>query len=182
MPYARGGWVVAKRRLTDEERARILELHAGGMARNAIAREVGRAASLVTRVVHESGGTFKRAAEVVAATEARKVDNASRRASAVSRLYDQADYLLGRLEAPTFKATADNFGQVVVTEVPRDATPPADVRSLGSTVANLLHSAAKLEQVDSAKSGASEAKGILGNLADALRTAYDQLPDPDTDD
>lgn len=165
--------------LTDAERARILELHGQGVARNAIAREVGRSNGTVTNVVTAAGLSFERTAEVVHAVEAKRVDNAARRASAIGRLYDQADYLLGRLEAPTFKATGENFGKVEVTEVPRDATPAADVRSLGSTVSNLLHSAAKLEQVDATRTGAADAKGILGNLADALNVAYQQLDDPD---
>lgn len=164
------------RRLEEAERARILELHGRGESRNAIARAVERSPGVVSKVVHTAGLSFERAGEVVAATEAKRVDNAVRRASAVGRLYDLADHLLGRLEAPTFKATGDCFGEVKVTEVPRDATPPADVRSLSSSVANLLHSAAKLEQVDAASAGAGAAKGILGAFRDALTEAYDQLP------
>jgi hypothetical protein len=173
---------MANKALTDDERARILELHAQGMPRNQIARETGRSAGTVTKVVHDTGGTFQRAAEVVAATEAKRVDNAVRRADMVHRLYDQAAYLLDRLEAPTFKVVGDSWGNAVVTTVPRDATPPADVRSLGATAVNMLQACARLEQVDSAKTGASEAKGILGNLATALQNAYDQLPNDEGTD
>jgi hypothetical protein len=40
---------------------------------------------------------------------------------------------------------------------------------------NLLVAAAKLEAVDAGQAGTAEARGILGNLQDALAGAYGQL-------
>ena len=48
-------------RLTDETRARIVELCKQGRTRNSIAREVGRATGSVSAVVKAAGLTFDRA-------------------------------------------------------------------------------------------------------------------------
>lgn len=135
-----------------------------------------RSPGTVTTVVREAGLSFERGPEVAAATEARKADNATRRASSVGRLYDLADRLLARLESDTFKATAESWGAVVVSELPQDAAPAGDVRSLASSVSNLLQSAAKLEQVDAGRSGAEGAVSVITALGEQMRALVGEYP------
>ena len=161
--------------ITDAERTRILELQSEGMSRNAICRETGRSAGLVTRVVQAAGRSFERAPEIAAATEAKRVDNASRRADAIAKLYTQSGHLFDRLAADTFTTTGyDRSGNAVTTVLERDATPPADLRHLAATAVNMLQAAARLEDVDKAGAGAAEGRSIVAGLFDALKDAAGQ--------
>lgn len=63
-----------------EERARLRQLHAKGLGRNAIAAELGRSAGTVTKLAAEMGLSFDRA-PTVAATAAAKADAAALRAA-----------------------------------------------------------------------------------------------------
>lgn len=166
--------------LSREERARILELRAEGLSRNAIAREVGRSAGVVSKVVKEAGGSFERSEEVKAATEARKVDNATRRTRAVERLYDQVERLLDRLDADSFVTVGYDFGKAVRTKLKRDEIPPADLRQLATTITNLLHSAAKLEAVD-AGHNAEAARAMITSLGEQVRALVGPYPGDDSD-
>lgn len=164
--------------LTASEQRLIREEHAAGTSCNAIARTLGRSASTVSRYAREQGLTWD-AGRTAAATEAKQATNRERRAELVRRLYNRADAILDRLEAEQFKVvgfTAGEFGgKAVVTEIDADAIPGTEERALTGMVVNALVAAAKLEQVDAGQAGSAEAKGILGNLADALQSAYGQL-------
>lgn len=163
--------------LTDSERGRILELHGEGMSRNRIAREVGRSSYAVSKTVADAGLSFARGDQVKAATEAVRVDNASRRANAIRRLYEQSERVFDRLDADVFKATGyDKSGNAIVTDLHRDEIPPADYRHLSATAANMLHSAAKLEQVDAGRNG-GQARSVVDRMWDALLTAEDETGD-----
>lgn len=173
--------------LTREEKERILSLHGEGMTRGAIARKVGRDPASVTRVVKAAGLSFARTDEVKEAIEATKVDNAGRRANAVQRLYTLVERLLDRLDADTYTAIGYAFGQAVRTTLNQDEVPPAELRHLTVTVTNLLHSAAKLEQVDKGMGGEA-AMSLLGDLVDGMRAKYgtgeestDDAESPDTE-
>lgn len=60
-------------RITDDERAEILRLAREGLARNEVARQVGRDPSVVTRICNAAGVSFDRSA-TKAATAARQID------------------------------------------------------------------------------------------------------------
>ncbi|MGI5196566.1 hypothetical protein ACQEVY_23440 [Streptomyces sp. CA-288835] len=49
---------IQNRPVTEEDYQRVAELHARGMGRNAIAREVGRVQRTVRVIAHELGLTF----------------------------------------------------------------------------------------------------------------------------
>lgn len=161
--------------LTQDERARILELQAEGMPRNRIAAEVGRSSAAVSKVVHAAGRTFDRPPGVVAAVAAKRVDNAERRANAVARLYDIVDRLLDRLQGETHTVVGFDFGKAVRTQVSWEEVPPADIRSLTATVANLLHSAAKLEALDTG-SNADHARSVIVTLGEQIRALVGDYP------
>ena len=162
--------------MTDTERQQIVALHAEGLSCTAIAKRLGRATSTISRVAPSLGITWDRAGQTAAAAEAVALSNRERRAKAVRRLYDRAERVLDRLDADQFKVVGfDRDGYARVTPVDADAIPGTEERALSGMAVNLLVAAARLEQVDAAHSDTSEAKGILGNLQDALGAAYASL-------
>jgi transposase-like protein len=161
--------------LTDSEQRYIRERHEAGDSCNAIARTLGRSASTVSRYAREAGLSWD-SSRTAPATEAKQASNRERRARLVSRLYDRADKIMDRLEAEQFKLVGlDKDGYARTNVVDADAIPGAEERALTGMVVNALVAAARLEQVDAGQAGNAEAKGILGNLADALQSAYGQL-------
>lgn len=86
--------------IPEETRARIVELAAAGVSRNAIAAEVGVARRTVTKYATAAGHTFDRTA-TKAATEAARIDNAAKReALAADILTEVAVSIRGIREAP----------------------------------------------------------------------------------
>ncbi len=96
-----GGDAVRKP-ITDEDRDQVRQLHAEGMTRNAIARAIGRSGSTVSKIAgdFEPPLSFERGPEVVAATDARRIDLAARRAQFAERLHESAERLHEQLFAP----------------------------------------------------------------------------------
>lgn len=84
--------------ITEEVRARILELARGGMSCNGIAREVGVSPSTVSRAAKKAGVSFDRA-QTAKAVEAAKVDVAALRAElALELLQDIRSTMTGMRE------------------------------------------------------------------------------------
>lgn len=165
--------------LTPAERARILELHGQGLSRNAIAREVGRSPGTITTVVHDAGLGFERAPEVAHATVAKQLDNRAKRAMLEELLLDDALALREQLWRPALVYNfggKDNTYEQHMLDRPDFAGQAAIMRTVGVAI----DKAVRLADVDKATTGAGEAKGILGNLADALGVAYSQLDDAET--
>lgn len=161
--------------ITDADRERIRQLHAEGLSCRAIARELGRSPASVGNHAKAMGLQWDQS-RTAAATEAHKATNADRRARLVARLYGRADKIMDRLEADQFKLVGlDKDGYARTNVIAADAIPGAEERALTGMVVNLLAGAAKLELVDAGTAGLAEAKGILGNLSDALAGAYGQL-------
>lgn len=162
--------------LTDEDRQLIRDRHAAGHSCSAIARELGRATSTVSRVGRELGLSWAGSTQTEAATRVKQASNRERRAAAVARLYDRAERIMDRLEADRFKVVGfDKYGNAVVTQIAADAIPGTEERALSGMAINALVAAARLEAVDATDSQVGEARGILGNLQDALGAAYAQL-------
>ncbi|MFF5972228.1 helix-turn-helix domain-containing protein [Streptomyces sp. NPDC012769] len=116
------------RPVTDEERTRIRELHAQGLGRNAIARELGRGTRTISVEAAAMNLVFDRAA-TEAATAARKADLAEKRAILADALADDALRLTEQLWQPTF---VYSFGgkDNVYEEHRVPEPPPADKRAL----------------------------------------------------
>lgn len=167
------------RPLSADERARILELHAGGETRNAIARKVGRSPGTVSTVVHGAGKSFERSPEVAAATAAKTMDNRAKRARLEELLLDDALRLREQLWQP---ALVYNFGGKDNTYEERTLPQPdfGGQQAIMRTVGVAIDKAVRLADADKASTGAEDAKGILGNLADALNVAYGQMEHPET--
>jgi hypothetical protein len=149
------------RPVTDEARARVMALHAAGKGRNEIAREVGYSTATITKIVSAAGKSFDRS-ETAVAVAARK----ARRAAIVTRLFNRSEFLLARLEAPSFKTLVKIQGGGEESRE-LDFVPTPNERDLNAAIAGYLSTAAKLELQDSSQ-GAEVAKSMLGNLAEAL--------------
>ncbi|MFG3349511.1 helix-turn-helix domain-containing protein [Streptomyces sp. NPDC048018] len=116
------------RPVTDEERARIRELHAQGLSRNAIARELDRSGRTISVQAAAMHLTFDRAA-TEAATAARKADLEEKRVILAEALTDDALRLTAQMWEPT---TLHSFGGKDHTYAKKDIPEPlhADKRAL----------------------------------------------------
>jgi hypothetical protein len=86
--------------LTDDERRKIRDLHAAGLSRNAIAKEIGRSGSTVSVAAKEMGLSFERGHEVEAATKAMVADAKTKRAELMNTLLDDAARLRAQIWEP----------------------------------------------------------------------------------
>lgn len=139
------------RPITDEERQQIRELHADGLGRNDIARQLGRSAGIVSKVTAELGLSFDRAA-TKAATAAAVIDAKARRARLMEGLLDDAEALRAQLFAET---VIRNFGGKDNTynekTVPRP--PFRDQREIVQAVATAINTSLRLDAHDSDEQG-----------------------------
>lgn len=162
--------------ITDGERDRIRHLHAAGTTRNDIARDLGRSPATVSKVCVELGLTFDRTA-VAAATEARKADAASRRASLELDLLDDAARLRKQLWKPAryIDHGGKDFDRVEWTQ---DEPTAVDKLKLMQAVGVAIDRSLKLAEHDSDQ-GVDQAKSMLGDLMTQLGTAWRGEPAPD---
>lgn len=150
--------------VTGSDRERVRELHAQGMTRNDIAKQIGRSPSTVSKLAHALGLTFDRSKTAVA-TVAKQRDNQARRADLVARLYGRGERILDRVEAPRYTFTTATVNGIETKIL--DHVPAPDEKALASSVSSHLTSAAKLEAID-ADRGTDAAKSMLGGIATAL--------------
>lgn len=156
---------------------RFRELHTQGLGRNAISREMGICNAVVSRTAEHLELTFERS-RIEAATAARLADLAERRSILAEQLTSDAERLRKKLWEPTF-VYAFGGAQNVYTSEPVDEPPPADKRSLMSTVGIAVDKSLKLAPVETSGSGADDAKSMLGKLAQGiaeLATRDDETP------
>ncbi|MFJ6935701.1 helix-turn-helix domain-containing protein [Streptomyces sp. NPDC101132] len=159
------------RPVTDQTKADVRRLHAEGLSRNAIARQLERSPRTVSVICEELGLSFDRTA-TAAATQAAAVDARARRTQIMERLYDQAEKILARLERQDHRVREVSFGKVVTYQV--EELPAQDVRNLMVAVSTATTQAAKLEALNS-DNGVADAKSMLGQLAAGLTAAYQAM-------
>ncbi|MYW34483.1 hypothetical protein GT040_35725 [Streptomyces sp. SID2119] len=151
---------------------RFLELHTQGLGRNAISREMGVTASVVSRTAEHLGVTFDRS-RIEAATAARLADLAERRSILAEQLTSDAERLRKKLWEPTF-VYAFGGAQNIYNSEPVDEPPPADKRSLMSTASTAIDKSLKLAPAETSGSGADDAKSMLGKLAQGIAELANQ--------
>ncbi|MFI7532596.1 hypothetical protein [Streptosporangium sp. NPDC049376] len=137
-------------------RAAILDsIHAGGK-RNEIARQHNVSPSTVSKIARDEGVTtaFDRT-QTETATRAKQADNKSRRTQLASLALDDADTMRRR---------------ALAAEAGRDA------RDFATAYGIFIDKHVVLERLDS-DNGASEARSMLGAIAEALEVAAANLPD-----
>lgn len=164
---------------TDDEREAVRSRHAGGMGRNQISRETGIHTRKVSKIAEELGLTFKRAAWVREAVDAKRVDAKARRAALQLALLGDAERMREQLWSA---CVVYNFGGKDNTYEEHPLTEPSfrDKREIMTAVGIAVDRAVKLDQYD-ADPGVDAAKSMLGALAAGLGAAYDQLTAPPTD-
>lgn len=157
--------------ITDADRERVRELHAEGLARNAIAAKMGRSQAAVSKIAKALGLDFDRS-RTAAATEAKVLDARARRAQLMHDLLDDANRLRRQLWEPT---TIYSFGgkDNTYNSKPVDRPPFKDQRDIMGAASLAITASLRLDEHDTA--GAEGAKSMLGALATGLQVAYDQL-------
>lgn len=152
---------------------RLRQLHAEGLGRNAIAREIGCNPSCISRTAHYLGLTFDRTS-TQEATAARLADLEERRVDLAIQFHDIAEESLERLYEPTtvfsFGGKDNNYNEHTF-----DEAPVAERQKLVTAAAIAVDKSLKLAP-PAAGSDLAGAKSMLGSLGEAL-TRYSQDKD-----
>lgn len=169
--------MAAARPVTQADKDRVKELHAEGMSRNDIGRALGRSGRTISRIAAELGLSFERAGATAAATEAKKIDAAARRAQLQVDALTSAQRLLDQMFAPT---TVFNFGgkENDYNERRHDEPPFRDKQSIAIAMQALATTALRLAEYDKA-TGSEDEKSMLVDLRNALITVRAHKPPPD---
>lgn len=166
-------------KMSDDECARIRELHAAGQSLGQIAAELGRSKSTVSKFARQNQLTWG-AERTAAATEAKVATNRDKRAALESRFLDEAALLLDQLHG---QHLVFNFGGKDNT-YEQHILPEPDVqskRTLIQAAGTAVDKAVKLAEVDKAGAGAEAGKSMVGALFAALAVTpvEDQETPPD---
>ena len=159
------------RTVSDAERAEIVRLHAQGLGRNEIARQVGRAQRTVSLICAEEGLIFD-TSMTEDATRARVAQLAALRADTAVDLHLDAMKLTQQMWEP---AVVFNFGGKDNTYRDKavDEPPALDKKALMTAAGIALEKSLKLvPPADDA--GAGEARSMLGQLMAGLKAVYDE--------
>ena len=154
--------------ISDQDRERVRQLHARGMSRNDIAREIGRAAGTVTKIARQLGLSFDRTA-TKAATEAKVADARDRRANLAVALLADAERLREQLwrscSIYNFGGRDNTYNEVLVVE-----PPFADKLKILQSVNIAVDKALRLDEYDSGN--ATVAGSLLGSLFASLQAKH----------
>ncbi len=156
--------------ITDEDRNRVAQLHAQGLSRNEIARQIGRSGRTVSRIAADLGLTFERGEQVRAATQAKVLDAKARRAQLALDLLADAERMRRALwEACTvynFGGKDNTFEQALIAE-------PSfrDKREITAAVSTAMAASLKLDEYDR-QTGSDEERSMLVDLAEKLGAAW----------
>ncbi|WP_371652486.1 MULTISPECIES: helix-turn-helix domain-containing protein [unclassified Streptomyces] len=169
------------RPIDDRDREQVRRLHAQGKARNEIARAIKRSPSTVSKIAAACDPplTFERSPEVVAATEARRIDLAARRAQLAEQLHTDAERLRAQLWEPT---TLGAFGgkDNVWSETRLDRPTFGDQRQILAAAGTAIEKSIKLAPAEGGED-ATQVRSMLGALGEALTRAADDDEDADED-
>lgn len=159
------------RPVTEDDYQLVRELHARGMGRNAIAREIGRAQRTVSVIAGELGLVFD-ASMTEDATRHRIAQLAALRADTAVDLHLDALRLTQQMWEP---ATIYNFGGKDNTYRDKqvDEPPTGDKKNLMAAAGIALEKSLKLVP-PADDSGVEDAQSVLGQLMVGLKAAYDQ--------
>ncbi|WP_425829318.1 hypothetical protein [Streptomyces fractus] len=164
--------------VSDADREQVRRLHAQGLTRNAVARQIGRSASTVTKIAKAEGLRFDGGARMTgAATEARRQDLAAVRTEAQHRLYTRALANLARVEASHYvRVELLPTGQTV--DVVSDDPPAHDERHHAQAIASYLATAQRLAEVDAGRD-TDGVRSALTDLGSGIRRLLARPPDDD---
>jgi hypothetical protein len=160
---------MAARPIDAKDRAAVRRLHKQGKTRNDIARAIKRSPSTVTKIAKELGLTFERGAEVVAATEARRIDLAARRVQLAELLHQDAERLREQLWQP---CVIGAFGgkENVWSQTQLDQPTFPDQRNILGAAGTAIQQSLKLQPAEG-REGTDEVRSMLGTLGEVLTQA-----------
>lgn len=142
-----GGAMPSARDATPEEQQQLQEMHAAGMGRNAIMRQMGWSGRFVTENCKALGLVFERGAQVAKATEAKKADAKTLRAELALNLLLDAEKMRRQLFSPTmahnFGGKENTFNQELIAE-----PTPADKRALMGAISAAIDKAIVIDKYD----------------------------------
>ncbi|MBQ0969210.1 hypothetical protein KBY91_15380 [Streptomyces sp. RK23] len=161
------------RTFTQEDEEQLRQLHADGLPRNEIARQMGWAVGTITNHAQRLGLAFDREA-TRAATDARQADLTALRQreleGALELAQEARERALSRYELTGF----DHLGNIVTRTVRR---PPArEFKDFTTAHSSAMATAIKLEQIGK-ESDTEKAKAALGALGTALTELYGSADD-----
>ncbi|MFI0939154.1 hypothetical protein [Streptomyces sp. NPDC021020] len=167
------------RAFSREDEERLRQLHADGVSRNDIARQMEWSVGTITNHATRLGLSFDRSA-TRAATDARQVDLRDRRQRIEIQLYDLAERNIRRAQERYLLTGFDQLGALVAETIPQ---PPArETKDFTLAASSALTTAVKLAQVDGGDAGREQAAGFLQGLSDAMATAARELGGDDADE
>ncbi|WP_327335859.1 helix-turn-helix domain-containing protein [Streptomyces sp. NBC_01324] len=147
-------------------------LHAEGLGRNAIAREMGIAPAAVSRTAAHLGLTFDRS-KIQAATTARLADLAERRSLLAEDLITDAEKLRAQIWQPhlywDWGGKDHDYGDKLA-----DEPTPGDKRALMGAAGMAIDRSLKLAPAEVSAGGEEEARSMLGNLFTGLAALANQ--------
>lgn len=151
----------------DSERAR--ELHGEGLSCNAIARELGCAASTVSRWAKAEGLSFDRS-KTAAAVAAHTVDLAAGRVRLAEKMLAASEAMLDDIDG---EYLVYNFGgkDNTYTEHLLDTAPVEVKRNIITTAGITFDKLTRI--VEKSDTGLEQAVGVLDTLAEGFRAAAD---------
>ncbi|MBP2522261.1 helix-turn-helix domain-containing protein [Rhodococcus sp. PvP104] len=154
---------------TDEESARLTELHAAGKSLSFIATDMQRSKETISRHSERLGLSFSRA-ETAKAAEAKHVDNKARRARIEERLLVKSEDMLAQLDEPAIVYSfGGQFNQYEQHELdkPDPVAQKHIVQALSTalTAANKLHEMNAGQQAEKAVSALVQMQGALEQFA-----------------
>lgn len=168
------------RPITETDRRAVRRHHAAGMTRNAIAKKIKRSPSTVSNIAKDAGLTFERGAEVVAATEARRIDLAARRVTLAETLHEDAEKLREQLWQPcTVGEFAGKEGEWHTADLDRPRF--GDQRAILGAAGIAIDRSLKLQPAVGGEQ-ADQVTSMLGQLGAALTTAFSDQGDADGGD
>ncbi|MYR93088.1 helix-turn-helix domain-containing protein [Streptomyces sp. SID4937] len=146
-------------------------MHAEGLGRNAIAKQLSRSGRTITEIAGELGISFAaRAGQVAAATEVRQADLADRRAAFATKLQDIAEREAAKINQPLLYWDWGGKEHDFDTHLAPEPTP-ADKRALMGTVATALDRSLKLVPPKD-ESGVEEGLALITQLMSGLAAVY----------
>ncbi|MEV6105714.1 hypothetical protein AB0M28_13500 [Streptomyces sp. NPDC051940] len=157
------------RPVTDETFEQVRWLHAQGLSRNEIARQLERSGRTVSIISAKLGLTYDRSA-TEEATRARMADLAERRAILAEELHTDAERLSARMWQPAkvfaFGGKDNTYAEEYIDEPPADAK-----KSLMAAAGIAIDRSLKLcpPQDDG---GAEAAKSMVGQMLTGLTAVY----------
>lgn len=139
--------------VTDDERARIIELIESGLSRSEVARQAGRGKSTITRIANEIGWDWLAMADartqssLARAHGARSAFSAERRAVIAARMTEECEKLLDQMHGEflvfNFGGKDNDYNEHLLERPPVEST-----RAMVQSVRDLLRTVIDIDRHD----------------------------------